>query len=381
LGAKDHYLQSPQIAAVFLSFLLLALPLSYIQLTAPFPPLVIGWLLVSYVVLFGNTHFAITWGLYLNSTNLGYFGSSFSKRLVYFLAPVLIFVTFCVIGLLELHRYPRVAIPYAIALAAADYFHVVRQSFGVFEMFKARSGIRFAPSLKRTANWYFLSLWALQLITFIRGTSRGFDGRYDPSNPPTLIASIVAAALFLIVSGALVNAWRAADRETRGALVTAFGYLLLQSASALLVVYRTRLYLPSLAMHYVEYHVLMAPRLFKAELNPMSTVDRMSKFFRRHKTVFYAILVAIAASAGASELFAVAGIVVTRDNSSLGWLYVNLLAGIFVAHYFVEAFVWKFGNPFYRKTLAPIYFTPVAVTTAARDRRGGKRRIKPANVS
>ena len=103
MGAKDHYLQSPQIAVVFLSFLLLAVPLSYIQLTTHLSPPVVGALMIAYVVLLGNTHFAITWALYLNSTNLEYFGSSVGKRIVYFLAPVLIFIVFCVIGLLELH--------------------------------------------------------------------------------------------------------------------------------------------------------------------------------------------------------------------------------------------------------------------------------------
>ena len=42
----------------------------------------------------------------------------------------------------------------------------------------------------------------------------------------------------------------------------------------------------------------------------------------------------------------------------------NLLSGIFVAHYFVEAFVWKFRNPFYKKTLAPLYFARSSFATS-----------------
>ena len=34
---------------------------------------------------------------------------------------------------------------------------------------------------------------------------------------------------------------------------------------------------------------------------------------------------------------------------------VHLLDGLFVFDYFLEAFIWKFGNPFYRKTLGPLY--------------------------
>jgi len=33
-----------------------------------------------------------------------------------------------------------------------------------------------------------------------------------------------------------------------------------------------------------------------------------------------------------------------------------LFDGLFVFHYFVEALIWKFGNPFYRSTLGPLYF-------------------------
>ena len=34
--------------------------------------------------------------------------------------------------------------------------------------------------------------------------------------------------------------------------------------------------------------------------------------------------------------------------------------GLFVMHYFVEAFIWKFSDPFYRKSLMPLYFSPSA---------------------
>ena len=46
----------------------------------------------------------------------------------------------------------------------------------------------------------------------------------------------------------------------------------------------------------------------------------------------------------------------TGVNSS----YTALLAifdGLFVFHYFVEMFVWRFSEPHYRQTLGPLYFT------------------------
>ena len=41
--------------------------------------------------------------------------------------------------------------------------------------------------------------------------------------------------------------------------------------------------------------------------------------------------------------------------------YTVLLAifdGLFVFHYFVEMFIWRFSEPHYRQTLGPLYFAP-----------------------
>ena len=374
MGTRDHYLQRPQIAIVFLSFVVFALPLSYVQLSGAVPPHIGRWLLLAYVVLVGNTHFAITWALYLNSRNLDYFRSSPARSLVYFVTPVAILVGFFVIGVQQLPRQGMwIFLPFTVALAAADFFHVVRQSFGVYEMFKARVGVVFSRSLRRADNWYFLSLFALQVITFATGVPRGFDGRYDFGNPVTRVMTVTAIVLFLVVLRGLLSAWRRPGAD-RGAVGAAFGYLLLQSASALLVVYRSRLYLPSLAMHYVEYHVLMAPRLFAPNLDASRPVDRVASMLRRHKVTFYVLLAMVGATAAAGGLFAALGVEITRDNSRFGWLLVNLLGGIFLAHYVVEAFVWKFGNPFFRETLAPLYFGVAARTKPARTFSGKKRR-------
>ena len=37
--------------------------------------------------------------------------------------------------------------------------------------------------------------------------------------------------------------------------------------------------------------------------------------------------------------------------------FVHIFDGIFLMHYFVEAFLWRFRVPYYRDTLAPLYFS------------------------
>jgi hypothetical protein len=130
------------------------------------------------------------------------------------------------------------------------------------------------------------------------------------------------------------------------------GYLLLQSAAAALAVYSTALYLFALAIHYVEYHVLMAPRCFKTKLDATSRVDRWYGHVRRHKIVFYVALLAIS-----TMYLWLAGSGATIENSPVTYaLLIHVFDGLFVFHYFVEAFIWKFGDPYFRQTLGPLYF-------------------------
>ena len=35
---------------------------------------------------------------------------------------------------------------------------------------------------------------------------------------------------------------------------------------------------------------------------------------------------------------------------------VAIFDGLFVFHYFVEMFIWRFSEPYYRQTLGPLYF-------------------------
>lgn len=361
MTSKTHYLRTPQISLIFLSFLLLAVPVAFVQLSPSVSAQASGWITLGYAVVFGNTHFAITWALYLNSANLRHFASTPGRKAVYFLGPPAILIGFWYLGIRQLPRQgTELFLYFALALTAADYFHVVRQSFGVYEMFRARTGARFPPWMTNVDNGYFLALWALQLVTFARGLTQGFAGTVDLSDPLTRMGLAAAAVLLALMLRAFVAAWQAG--ADRGALLAALGYLALQSASALMVVYMSRLYVASLAMHYVEYHVLMAPRLFAVPLDTTSTADRLAAAFRRHKGVFYLTLVLVAVWASSASIFNLSGTPLTPSGPLFGWYLVNTLNGIFLAHYFIEAFVWKFGNPFYRQTLGPVYFaTPGAV--------------------
>jgi predicted membrane-bound spermidine synthase len=125
----------------------------------------------------------------------------------------------------------------------------------------------------------------------------------------------------------------------------------MQAVCAAAAVYETRLYLVALTLHYVEYHVIMVPRWFHAPLRPARRIDRLAGWLRGRALVFYGLLIAVVVVFELRNR-------VSADVGPSTAFFVHIFDGIFVLHYFIEAFVWKFGNPHYRAALAPLYFGP-----------------------
>ena len=368
--AVSPYLDHPaRIALIFGSFFLLCLPLAVSFLGATSDASAAEWLLIFqvYSILVGYTHFAITFSIYLNSKNLEFFRSSPKNIAIYFGGPILILSIWFLIGFLGINQpapdssaaFLTYLFYFALLTKVADYLHVVRQSFGVLQLFKRHVPVPFPRWMRRTENAFFMVLLALQVLTYIEGLKANTinAARFNIHNPYTQLALGVAVLLFLaILTGfALMMRTVPANRRT---LLVPFQYFLLQTASACLPIYWSALYLVSLAMHYVEYHVIMYPRVFRAPLDSRAWVDRLSLWFRSHRIVFYVAL------AGFAYLFMGNGIEHLGRNLPISknvvWFLLNLFNGIFMTHFFIEAFVWKFGVPFYRQSLGPLYFPPAS---------------------
>ena len=258
---------------------------------------------------------------------------------------------------------------FRLTIRAVDFQHFSRQSFGVMQLFKARAGARFPAWQRRAEYWFAWAVVAVLLVTYLRG------GRLDTEVHPGLIAAhwlfagILAGLGLTILAGIVVTA-RTADRP--GRLLAPAAYFILQAGSALLAAYSTALYGIALAMHYVEYHVLMLPRCFDTPLDSRKWPDRFFAALRKNRVIFYAVLIMVAY--GVAKL---TGLTTSMDNAMAAMLagmwksygggtgpvssYTALLAifdGLFVFHYFVEMFVWRFSEPHYRQTLGPLYFPP-----------------------
>ena len=372
-----YFQRTTPVALILGAFVVFTLPLTWLALTNPDSSTLLK-LELAYMLGLGVTHFVITPTIYLQSSNLRHFNSSWRNRLIYFAIPISIFVVFDLYRALEVAvLLPLFDVAFRLLIRAVDFQHFGRQSYGVLQLFKARAGAKFPAWQRRAEYWYAWATVAVLLVTYVRG------GRLDTEVHPGLIAAhwlfaaVLAGLGLTILTGIVVTA-RLAERP--GRLLAPATYFLLQTISALLAAYSTALYGIALAMHYVEYHVLMLPRCFNTQLDPRQWSDRLFSKLRSSRIVFYVLL--LVAAFGVSMLTGVTTSMVNAMAAMLAGMwkgygggagpassYTALLAifdGLFVFHYFVEMFVWRFSEPHYRQTLSPLYFARKKITPAVR---------------
>jgi hypothetical protein len=369
------YFERPLPAAVILgSFAAVTLPVGALVLLRPNSPLT--WV---YLWLFGMTHFVLTFTVYLTRDNLRYFASSRRNVAVFFAVPVAIFVLFDLLHTFRVGAlFPVFALFFWGAIRLFDFAHLNRQTFGVLQLFKGRTGVKFPPTLRKLENSYLLAFVLVLMTTFLAGgvcpllqpggwltvypLAEATGARQlplDALQAAWVGLAGVTAALFGLVLAGFRRVWK--QSPGRGGFPAAVTYLLLQSIGAGMAALFLPLYLAALAIHYVEYHVLMVPRWAAVRLDPSSRLDRSFGWLRARPVAFYAVVVAVAAVVTAGSFAGMGMMGRTPEALSQPAGYLALIAifdGIFVFHYFVEMFIWRFSDPHFRRTLAGLYFAP-----------------------
>jgi hypothetical protein len=284
---QPAYLQRQfPVAVILSSFLILTLPLCILSLTSP-ALLERFYVKPIYLWMLATTHFVITLTIYFQSRNLRYFNSTWKNKVLYFVIPAGIFILFDLYSALELAVVaPVLDRLFRAGIRLMDNHHVTRQSFGVTQLFKKRSGQPFPRWMRPVEDTFFHLLTALLLVTFFSG------GQFNARNPVMLAGALIAVALLLAVLAGFV--WTGRRLEDRRMLLTPLAYFLMQSGSTALGIYQTSLYIYCLAMHYVEYHVLMVPRCFNTQLDSGSRTDRMFGRVRSNRLLFYGLLIIVA---------------------------------------------------------------------------------------
>jgi hypothetical protein len=343
----SSYLRRPAVAGLILaSFFLLTLPAAAYLLLAGHGDPVGRYRLIQALRWFGLTHFLITFSIYFRGEDLRYFLSSRNGPVIYLFVPFLLFTLVTGNNLLGLDaRFETYGFVYMLLFAAADFFHVNRQTFGVLELLKKSCDHAFPAWTRKTVNFLLLLGTGLELFTLARG------GAFRPSSGVTL-ALAMGFVLFAACAAAFVSV--AAKHGSARALVP-LAYLSVQLVSIGLVIYRSELYIAALAVHYAEYHVLMVPRCFELRRDGTFRVDRLWSRLTANRWLFYGGLAVLCAWIPFFPRL-VPEVIVRANPGNLSTLFVPWMTGIFAWHYFVEAFIWRFREPHYRETLSPLYF-------------------------
>ena len=350
---QDAFLERrAPIAIVFGSFACVFVPLLLLVQIPNFFPYLPHLLLLESIGL-GTTHFFITLTVYLSAQNRAYFASSVRNKLIFFAAPAAILAFYAVTAVSTWReQHPYFAAYLFAGLRFFDFFHVGRQSFGMLQLWKRAGGTVLPRWLRRSENVFFVGLAALQWETFAYG------GNFDRQRVYAVLPAVALAALFCLI----IFGYAHARIRGQKPLARPSTYFVLQAICGASTVYQTRLYLIALALHYSEYHVMMYPRCFRAQLDPSSRIDRAAGALRQTPALFYGLLIAIVVLFELRNLVPLDAPVSTR-------LFVHIFDGIFLLHYVLEAFLWKFHEPHYRATLAPLYFAALPVRVRSRARR------------
>ncbi|HVO99350.1 MAG TPA: hypothetical protein VMT15_14865 [Bryobacteraceae bacterium] len=331
-------------------------------------------LLFLYIWIFSATHFVVTFTIYLQSENLRHFTATRRNIIQFVVIPLGIFAIFYFVRVMRVApRFPMFALLFGAAVRILDFNHFNRQSFGVYQLFKARTGLR-APALcKKIENAYFISLSVLLFITYLAGGVSPWIPRdhlnviggmefLAPMVPVAMLrvaaaaCASVSAALLVTDVAMILKSWRESGQPS--GLWESFSYVLFQTLSAALAIAFLPLYATALAIHYAEYHVLMYPRCFHSRLDLTRSLDHWYQTLRGSRALFYGMLIAV--SGLVTLLTTLSGVWGTAglDKPVPYLAFVAIFDGIFVCHYFIEMLIWRFSDPFFRTTAAALYIAP-----------------------
>src|SRR5437868_7023360 len=122
-AAVGYFQHTLPVALILGAFLVITLPLTCLALWDPESPQLLR-LEIVYLIGLGVTHFVITPTIYLQSTNLTYFNSTWRNRLIYFAIPVGIFLLFDLYRALQVAALvPLLDIVFRLTIRALDFQH------------------------------------------------------------------------------------------------------------------------------------------------------------------------------------------------------------------------------------------------------------------
>jgi hypothetical protein len=322
-------------------------------LVKAFPAHEVLLFVLSYILL-AETHFASTWTIYLDPENRKEYSA---HKGIYYYAPLLIMVA-CVL------------VSWTVSLKVVLFFgalasavHVTRQSTGIVALYRSKAR-QVDPRHKR---WENLSLYfasgAFLTFGFIRFYLEpgGMLASLSLAFPP--IGSLLRLGLVALVLGALVSVANVValevGRARSGAALSAsklvaFAYSLFLYSPYVFATRMEHAIAMAVGVHYVQYlGIVWLLNGNKYKLDSRSeggvSFDRRVLSWLSQKVwvrlpylLFYAGLMAYLRQGGFRW----------DKFEPASWVY-SIPIGLQIVHYHVDAYIWRFSNPFIRTTVLP----------------------------
>jgi hypothetical protein len=324
--------------------------LLYFALVSAFPAHEVLIFILSYIVL-AETHFASTWTFYLDPDNRKEYAAH--KR-IYYYVPLIIMVA-CVLLSFSVSLKLTMLIG---ALASA--VHVTRQSCGIVGLYRSKAR-QFEPAQKLWENWslYFASgaFLAFGFQRFYLGPNGRLPGPLNallqPFLPvftviPVLLGVAALFAVFKVLGLEVARAGRGEPLSASKLLV--FGYSLFLYSPYLFATRMEHAVAMGVGVHYVQYLGivwLLNKNKYRAAEKP-SFDRRVLTWLSQHVWVRLPYLLFYA---GVMTYLRQDGF--RWDNfEPTSWLY-SIPIGLQVVHYYLDAYLWRFSNPFVRSSVLP----------------------------
>lgn len=294
-------------------------------------------LLILFVIepIIGSLHGSATWLHYLDHKNLGWYGGTRKRVFLYLVAPVLVFAATVIGDLLS----PTLVF---FAYCAWTIQHLTQQNIGILLLYRKPGDAQVSRTLEARSLQLAAASFGIAYFCRLAMAPNG-------DHPMPLVATVFAinSAIALVYMKALRDQMRAGNTLNLSALIFwmigLFMWIPLLAGPAN---FYLAVFLP-LMVHWCQY-IGLNWKLMNSKYNVAENrANVMGGKFPPMWTfaIFCTVYVgAIYLSAQVQE---------TSPNPRLVHTLQTIVMALGMAHYFQDAFIWRFREPFLRETVLP----------------------------
>lgn len=294
---------------------------------------------IAAMFLIAIPHYMSSFTFYLGDDNLRYFSS---RRMAFFVGPVLIFATVLLLRASGHHN------PVLIAMFVWNVWHVSLQSAGILSIYRRLNG---GPLTERpVAHLAILSVSATMTFWHVDRFAPLYDGLawIHPLAPWALPALCLPVAIVSLV----ILAWRVTHRE-RSISLAEGGFLvtsLLLFHPYLWVKDSNQATFAMLMGHFIQYLAivwLLNRRKYAAATG--SRRERVLSWISARPVPLFATLFLVGLTFYSADRF--------TSALGIGMVYVIVWNAMSLVHFYIDGLVWAFRTPHVRESIGP-YLMP-----------------------